>query len=94
MEAAESVAPEVGVSRACRTLGVARATLYRHRRPPEPPRIVQVCHPPSSRPVQPPALRIIDRNEPGCGAHYPLVDPGGYASTPTATPPTKGPAGR
>ncbi len=32
MEAVEGLSPSVGVSVACRALGVARATLYRHRR--------------------------------------------------------------
>jgi len=36
MQAAEELAPYVGVSDACRALGVPRATLYRRRRPPRP----------------------------------------------------------
>jgi putative transposase len=36
MDAAEKLAPEVGTAEACRALGVARATLYRRRNPPQP----------------------------------------------------------
>ncbi|MBA3235353.1 MAG: IS3 family transposase [Chloroflexi bacterium] len=40
METAFTVAPEIGLARACRALGVSRATAYRHRspRPPATPR--------------------------------------------------------
>ena len=43
------LAPEVGMARACRVLGVARATAYRHRHP-KPPRF--------SRPRRPPPLAL------------------------------------
>jgi putative transposase len=33
METALAVAPEIGMARACRALGVSRATAYRHRSP-------------------------------------------------------------
>jgi len=36
MDATEKLAPQVGTAGACRALGVARATLYRRRNPPEP----------------------------------------------------------
>jgi putative transposase len=36
MNAAETLAPEVGTAAACRAMGVARATLYRRRHPKEP----------------------------------------------------------
>jgi len=36
MDAAETLAPDVGTAAACRVMGVARATLYRRRRPKEP----------------------------------------------------------
>jgi putative transposase len=36
MDAAETLAPEVGTAAACRAMGVARATVYRRRRPKEP----------------------------------------------------------
>jgi putative transposase len=38
MKAIEEVSPQVGTATACRSLGVPRATLYRHRqsKPPEP----------------------------------------------------------
>lgn len=36
MDAAETLAPEVGTAAACRAMGIARATVYRHRRPKEP----------------------------------------------------------
>ena len=49
MDAAEAVAPQVGVSRACRTFDVARCTLYRGRRPSAP-------RPASPRPKPPRAL--------------------------------------
>ena len=50
--AAEHLAPAVGLAAACRALGVARASVYRHRRPP-------VCSPrgrhrPSPRALAPP----------------------------------------
>ena len=45
------LAPEVGIARACRVLGVARATAYRHRDP-KPPRV--------PRPRRPPALALSD----------------------------------
>jgi len=45
------LAPEVGMARACRVLGVARATAYRHRDP-KPPRF--------SRPRRPPPLALSD----------------------------------
>ena len=32
--AAEGLAPTVGLTAACRALGVARASVYRHRKPP------------------------------------------------------------
>jgi putative transposase len=35
MSAAETLAQEVGTAPACVALGVNRATLYRHRNPPE-----------------------------------------------------------
>jgi len=38
MDAAETLAPEVGTAVACRAMGVARATVYRRRRPKEPSR--------------------------------------------------------
>ena len=47
MKAIEELSPQIGTSAACRSLGVPRATLYRHRRPslpvpavprPKPPR--------------------------------------------------------
>jgi putative transposase len=38
MDAAETLAADVGTAAACRAMGVARATLYRHRRPKEPPK--------------------------------------------------------
>jgi putative transposase len=38
MDAAETLAPEVGTAAACRAMGVARATVYRRRRPKEPPK--------------------------------------------------------
>jgi putative transposase len=34
MDAVEQVAPELGLSEACRVIGVPRASFYRHRRPP------------------------------------------------------------
>jgi len=52
METALAVAPEVGLAPACRALGVSRATLYRHHRPPvrtEP--VVPVERAPRPRPV-------------------------------------------
>jgi len=36
MDAAEQLAPDVGTAAACRAMGVARATLYRRRRPQTP----------------------------------------------------------
>ena len=38
MKAIEELSPQVSTAAACRSLGVPRATLYRHRqpRPPEP----------------------------------------------------------
>jgi putative transposase len=39
------LAPEVGMARACRVLGVARATAYRHRDP-KPPRVPRPRRPP------------------------------------------------
>ena len=33
MRAAEQLAPKVGLARACRALGVARASVYRARKP-------------------------------------------------------------
>jgi len=36
MDAAEKLAPQVGTAGSCRALGLARATLYRRRNPPEP----------------------------------------------------------
>jgi len=35
MEATEKLAPEIGTTAACRAMGVSRATLYRHRKPPQ-----------------------------------------------------------
>ena len=36
MDASEKLAPQVGTAAACRAMGVARATLYRRRKPPWP----------------------------------------------------------
>ena len=36
MDAAEKLATDVGTAAACRAMGVARATLYRRRKPPQP----------------------------------------------------------
>ncbi len=33
MDAAEKLAPDIGLAAACRAMGVSRATLYRHRNP-------------------------------------------------------------
>jgi putative transposase len=41
------LAPEVGMARACRVLGVARATAYRHRDP-KPPRVARPRRPPAA----------------------------------------------
>jgi putative transposase len=35
MEATEKLAPDIGTAAACRAMGVSRATLYRHRKPPQ-----------------------------------------------------------
>ena len=36
MDATEKLTPEVGTAAACRAMGVARATLYRRRKPSRP----------------------------------------------------------
>jgi putative transposase len=41
MESMHELAPVVGVTAACRALGMARSTYYRHQRPPAPPRLSQ-----------------------------------------------------
>lgn len=52
METALEVAPLVGLAPACRALGVSRATLYRHHRPPaRPGQAVPVERPPRPRPA-------------------------------------------
>lgn len=54
MEAAQQLGPVVGLAVACAALGVARATLYRRRRPPTPPR---------PRPTPPRALSAAERGD-------------------------------
>ena len=52
MEMALEAGPVVGVAAACRALGVSRATLYRHHRPPvRPEPVVPVERPPRPRPA-------------------------------------------
>ena len=46
MTAVAAVAPGLGATRACRALGISRATLYRRRRPPVP----AASRPPRPRP--------------------------------------------
>ena len=55
MKAVDELAPQVGTAAACRGMGVARATFYRHRRP-KPPRPT-----PSPRPKPPRALADEER---------------------------------
>jgi len=55
MEATDKLAPDIGTAAACRAMGVSRATLYRHRKPPQRKKSVR----PSSR--QPRALRADER---------------------------------
>ena len=43
MAAVDAVAPDLGVTQACRALGISRATLYRRRRPPAPTSVQRDC---------------------------------------------------
>ena len=54
MRAAEQLAPKVGLARACRALGVARASVYRARKPSR-------CGPRGARPSSPRALSQNER---------------------------------
>ena len=54
IRAAEHLAPSVGLASACRALGVARASVYRHRKPPRP-------RPAESRGASPRALSPEER---------------------------------
>jgi len=54
MAAVEAVAPDLGATQACRTLGISRATLYRRRRPP-------TSKPTAVRPRPPRALSDAER---------------------------------
>ena len=57
MEATEKLAPDVGSAAACRAMGVSRATLYRHRNPPERNETTR------AKPRQPRALKAEERRE-------------------------------
>jgi len=72
------LAPEVGMARACRVLGVARTTAYRHRDP-TPPRV--------SRPRRPPPLALsAEGEEPSRPSLTPSASP--MPARPRCTPPS------
>ena len=54
IETAESLADEIGISAACRVLGVPRSTLYRARKPPTEP---------APRPTPPRAMSAEEKAE-------------------------------
>lgn len=60
MDAVDLVAPELGVAEACRVIGVARATFYRHRRPPR-ARTCIIDGPPARTRQRPNALKPAER---------------------------------
>lgn len=92
MDAVEQVAPELGVSQACRVIGVARATFYRHRRPPRTRSCID--RPPTRPRFRPNALapcelqRVLDTlHEPRfldaspTEVYYTLLDEGTYIAS-------------
>lgn len=93
MDAVDLVAPELGVAEACRVIGVARATFYRHRRPPRARPCIVERRPPRPR-LRPNALapterqRVLDvLHEPRfldaspTEVYYTLLDEGTYIAS-------------
>lgn len=60
MNAIQKIAPQVGTAAACSSLGVARATYYRHLKPSQ-PKLVAAPQPSSPRPASPRALGSVER---------------------------------
>src|SRR5271169_2009870 len=60
MNAIQKIAPQVGTAAACSSLGIARATYYRHLKPSQ-PKLVAVPQPSSPRPASPRALGGVER---------------------------------